>query len=114
MLTQREVRDHERKLWRLVAWEAIAFAVCAGGLALGENRLREFVLPVGGVWLVVAWFRLWGYMFRDLKLRGRSPVWAWVLGGGSGFVLWGLWRRWHPVPTRENPVARVDSGRGAV
>ena len=108
-MTRGEVEVHERKLWRLLAWEAVAFGVCVVGLTLGENRLREFVVPVGAAWLIVTWFRLWGYIFRDLRLRGRSPIWAWFLGGFSGFVLWGLVRRWHPIPTRERTAAAADA-----
>jgi hypothetical protein len=108
MLTKSEAVAHERKFWRLLAWEAFSILTLFGGAALlDENRLREFVIPVGAVLVIITWLRTVDYTFRDFRLRGANPLWAFAIGG-PGFFAWLLWRRLHPIPTREDRVSRPE------
>ena len=104
-MTRREVKAHERKLWRYLAWEALAAGILYGGNALEENRLSEFVIPIGILLTAVAWFRALSYLRKDLRLRGLNPFWPWLIGGASAFPVWLLMRRSHPIPTEDGSVA---------
>jgi hypothetical protein len=101
MLSRAEVDAHERKLRGLLLGDLIALMTIALGIALPWKDGGSVLAIAGVVGVVVQGTRGWGYMMKDLRLRGRSPAWSLGLGGPFGFAAWLIWRRSHPIPTRD-------------
>jgi hypothetical protein len=98
LISHEQARAHERKLHRLLPWYMGAWLLF--GLGIAFESLRGALL-VGLLVGVVAGFRLLVYTMTDLRLRGKSELWALVLGMTPiGLLVWLLWRRLNPIPTR--------------
>jgi hypothetical protein len=100
VLTRAEVEAHEKRLRRLLLGDLIAIATIALGVVLWSGA-GKVVGIAGVIGLMVQGFRGWAYMMKDLRLRGRSPLWSFGLGGIFGFIAWLIWRSSHPIPTKD-------------
>lgn len=105
MLTVAEAQTHERKLARLLVWHAVfvLLFVLASNLS---GRAQYYLEGLSGILLIVQIVRGYAYVIRDLRLRGRSPLWVYFVGHPIGLAIWLGWRRRHPIPTK-NLVGRA-------
>lgn len=99
MLTVKEVQLHEVKLKRILFWDLVWIALLIIGASV-DRAVSDLFLAPAALLLVAQAVRWMGYVMRDLRLRGRSPVWVYFASGPIGFAVWLLWRRRHPIPTR--------------
>jgi hypothetical protein len=96
MLTRGALARHEASLKRRLMKVLVAYAV----IALGFLTQQEGIVIVGLLATYVIGWGLFMFMWKDIELRGRSGLWAFLIGSTPlGIVVWLVWRRANPIRT---------------